>query len=100
MAALFGNASASSGPTNAPGAYVCRLKIPELEMGSQASQNQKIQREVEALRTMKRVGSGSQAIVKTKAFGGTMAANYAAEGDQSKARSLEWINIVARTGQE
>ena len=101
MHALFCNASGSCGPTKgAPGAYVRRLKIPELDKGNMASQNEKIQSEVEALRTMGRVGSGSHAIVKTKAFGGSMAANYAAGEGRTTAPSLEWMAIMARRKRE
>lgn len=103
MAALFDNAGASSyGPTRLePGAYVRRLKIPQLGEDQQASRNQQIQREVEALRFMKRVGTGSHALVKTRAFGGSLAANHAVEGvEHSTGLSLESLVIVERLRRE
>ena len=77
------------------------MKIPELGEGQQASRNQQIQREVDALRYMKRVGTGSHALVKTRAFGGSLAANHAAEGaDKSKGLSLECMAIVEKLKRE
>lgn len=100
MTALFGNAGSSCKPTRLePSAYVRRLNIPELGEGDQASQDQRIQREVDALRSMKRVGSGSHALIKTRAFGGSSTASYDVVGRPVKI-SLECIVIVEKSGKK
>ena len=98
MASLFGHASTGSRNTafSAPGAYVCRLRIPELGESDHASKNERVQQDLEALRRMKCVDTGSHSIVKTRAFGGSMAANYAAEENSRQGMSLHAIAIVER----
>ena len=97
MACLFENASSSRNtPSSAPGAYVRRLRIPELGGSDQASKNEGVQQDLEVLRRMKCVDTGSRSIVKTRAFGGSMAANYAVEENTRQGMSLQAVAIVER----
>lgn len=71
IAALFGGSVKGLPSKDArTGARVCKFKTPELLDSDRASKNEQIQREVEALRKLKRVDNGSKVIAKTKAFGG------------------------------
>lgn len=96
MAALLGNAGVAQGPVPAAvGIYVRRLKIPELIEGVHASKNLRIQREVDALRSMNRVRGGSQTLLKIKTFGGRGAVNQ--ENQESDLGcSLQCISIIEK----
>ncbi|GJE92933.1 hypothetical protein PsYK624_090920 [Phanerochaete sordida] len=101
MAALFDKIEPAQGPAApAPPAYVRRLKMPELAQGAQASKNAKIQREVEALRSLNRVGNGGQRLLKTKAFGGNGVANRQDREKQQNRYSLECISVIERIKRE
>lgn len=54
-----------------------KLHLPELPDGSRASRNENTQREIEALRTMKRVEMGGVALIKGRTFAGGSAHNIA-----------------------
>jgi hypothetical protein len=81
-------------------ARVCQFKRPDLLETDKASRNMRIQREVEALRTMNKVGTAGAAIVKTRAFGGVETANAGAEEPQVKALPLHLRSILERVRQE
>ena len=101
MSALFGGASTSrETPAAARGAYVRSLKVPELKEGDQVSKNERIQLEVEGLRKLNRVGSGVHSIVQTRAFGGSMAANYAVDEGLPQGPSLGFVAIMERKKKE
>ncbi|KAI0705842.1 hypothetical protein BC835DRAFT_1302611 [Cytidiella melzeri] len=88
-------------PTVIPvGARVRQFKTPELLDTDKASRNERIQREVEALRNMNKVGTGSAAIVKTRAFGGSETANAGVQESQVRALPLHLKSIVERVRQE
>jgi hypothetical protein len=88
-------------PTVIPaGARVCQFKRPDLLDTDKASRNMHIQREVEALRNMNKVGTTGAAIVKTRAFGGIETANAGAEEPQVKALPLHLRSVVERIRQE
>ena len=73
LAALYGSSEATKlAAAVLPGAYVRRLKFPELLDGAKASRNPQTQREIDGLRSMNRVASGGQTLVKTRAFGGNI----------------------------
>ena len=80
------------------GARVCKFKTPELVEGSRASKDEKIQREVDALRRMKRVDNASKVIVKTAAFGGEGPAN--APIDLEGKVSLAGMEVLRRLREE
>lgn len=96
MAALFGAAGVAPPPAHrAPGAFVRKLKIPELR-DSQASQDARTQREVEALRSLRRVDVGSRVIVKTGYFGGDGPANVEGAGAEGPAVALSCLGVIER----
>ena len=103
IAAMYASAGtkAPTQPTVVPlGARVCQFKRPELLETDKASKNVRIQREIEALRSMNKVGTGGAAIIKTRAFGGTDAANRGAQETQVGALPLHLRNVVERARRE
>lgn len=54
-----------------------------------ASQNAIIQREVEALRSMGRVGTGAVSMIQTRAFGGEGSANGKAQEEEEQVAASE-----------
>ncbi|KAI0094029.1 hypothetical protein BDY19DRAFT_989546 [Irpex rosettiformis] len=83
-----------------PGARMRQFKRPELLETDKASNNIRIQREIEALRTMNKVGAGGAAIVKTRAFGRTEAAKEAAQDTQGETLPLHLRNVSERVRHE
>lgn len=79
---------------------VCQFNTPELLDTDKASSNIRIQREVEALRSMNKVGTGTAAIVKTRAFGGNQPANAGAQELQVHALPLHLRSVIDRVRQE
>lgn len=83
------------------GARVCQFKVPELLETDKASKDVRIQREVEALRTMNKVGTNSAALVKTRAFGGSEPHNAAANTvHEGRTLPLHCKNVVDRIKKE
>lgn len=99
IASMFSSAGVKPPPTLArDGARVCRLRTPELLETDKASKDARIQREIEALRGLQRVGCGSKIIAKTRAFGGDGPANAPLSG--GVALSLQAIEILERVKKE
>ena len=76
-----------------PGARVCKFRAPEL-LDKRASRDEQIQCEIEALRRIRRVDTGSHTIVKSAAFGGDGSAQPV-QGD-GKMMSLHAIGVLER----
>lgn len=103
IAAMYASSGAKAPvqPTVVPvGAQVRQFKRPELLDSDKASSNARIQREIEALRGMNKVGAGGAAIVKTRAFGGTETTNAGAQETQARALPLHLTSIVERVRRE
>lgn len=100
---MYASAGVKAPYTPAPvvQARLRQFKLPELLDTDKASKNERIQREVEALRSMNKVITGGAALVKTKAFGGSEPHNAAAEEDyEGRALSLQCRSIIERVRKE
>ena len=75
------------------GARVCKFKTPEL-VDKRVSKNDTIQCEIEALRRIKRVDTGSHTIAKSIIFGGD-GSGAPVEGN-GKAMSLHAMGVLER----
>lgn len=64
-------------------AHVRKFNLPELLDSHRASKDERTQREVEALRTMNRVGTGSLALTRTRTFGGNGPANIQIDREEA-----------------
>lgn len=96
---MFGPKEVKSLPgAGRTGARVCKFKTPELLESDRASRDEKIQREVEALRRLKRVDNGSKVIAKTVAFGGDGPSNAPIGGDEKV--SLFGMTVLHRMKEE
>lgn len=81
-------------------AHMRRLKSPEWLEGTTASKDKKIQREVAALRAMKRVCGGGDFITKTRAVSDGGPSRVADENDEPKrSLSLATIGLLAQRKQ-
>ena len=84
LAALYG----AAGPSKlavvsiVPGAYVRRLKMPDLLEGEKASRNPQIQREIDGLRSMSCVASSSQSLVESRLLGKRGIVNFLEKQDR------------------
>lgn len=77
-----------------------RLKALEWREGVDASRNADVQREMAALRAIKRVGTGGEFIANTRAFGGSGLFNVKVEGDQKPGLSLLAIGNLEQIKQQ
>lgn len=78
-------------------AHVRKFSLPQLLDTDRASKDEKTEREVDGLRTMKRAGTGSVALTRTHAFGGDGGANVVNEIDETRAGvSLQCLSILER----
>ncbi|KAI0341837.1 hypothetical protein BDW22DRAFT_1358720 [Trametopsis cervina] len=103
IAAMYASAGvkAPAQPTViAMGPRVCQFRRPDLLETDKASRDAKIQREIEALRNMNRVGTTSAAIVRTRAFGGSGTANAGAMAAEERAIPLHLRKVVERVRRE
>ncbi len=85
---------------NTTGARVCHFKTPDLLDSNKASKDLRIQREVETLRRMNRVGSGSSVIARSRAFGGSGPANPTDSEPSGPTVSLVCLSIIDRARKE
>ncbi|KAL4243932.1 hypothetical protein ABKN59_011314 [Abortiporus biennis] len=86
----------SNDNTKKRSAWVRKFNLPEILDSDRASKDARTQREVEALRALKRVEVGSVRIVKSKVFGGDGPANVACEDEKTERKSLIAIGILEK----
>ena len=94
---MFASSGVRLPPPIRTGARVCRFRSPELLDSDRASRDARIQREIEGLRGLQRVGSGSAVIAKSVAFGGDGPANAPTE---SPKLSLQALAVLQRIKKE